>query len=384
MADLSIYYCTPRTIRSHMIRIIRAGLVPFIRSSPGMGKSAIIKSVFDEFRLKRIDTRMSQATPEDLQGLPEFYDIMWDVPPDDPRHGTVRRRAARFVPFDTFPIESDPIPEGYNGWGLFFDEFNSGSEAVQAACYKILLDREVGPYPLHPNVVIVLAGNLATDRAIVNDLSTALQSRVVHLIMINETEEFIRTVAYPQGWDNRIISYLAWKGDKALHDFRPDHDEHTFCCPRTWEFMNRLLVGYNEDGSTFPLPVTDADASLFAGTITSGEAVGFIQFTKVFATLPQISQIERDPQTAPMPADTASSYATMVHLTERTTATNFKAVAEYVERFDRVEFRVLFYRGLINRKPEIKRVPEFARHVLKIQKYLHDDENELIDNSRAA
>ena len=51
---------------------------------------------------------------------------------------------ATFVPFDIFPLSDWKLPEGKEGWLLFLDEFNSASKAVQAASYKLILDRCIG------------------------------------------------------------------------------------------------------------------------------------------------------------------------------------------------------------------------------------------------
>ncbi len=81
---------------------------------------------------------------------------------------------AKYLPFDTFPLEEDSIPQGKNGWILFLDELPLASKEVQRAAYRLILDREVGQYKLHENVYIVAAGNLMTDRALVQPLSTAM------------------------------------------------------------------------------------------------------------------------------------------------------------------------------------------------------------------
>ena len=111
---------TPNQIKAEVIDDFERGLVPFITSSPGLGKSSIVRQIADEFSLELIDLRLSQCAPEDLQGLP------WKV-----THNGVTRSS--FVPFDTFPLKSDPVPPGKNGWILFLDEFNSSIKSVQAA-----------------------------------------------------------------------------------------------------------------------------------------------------------------------------------------------------------------------------------------------------------
>jgi hypothetical protein len=342
---LSAYTCTPRQTRKFIIRCMMAGVVPFVQSSPAMGKSAIVRSIAKEYNLELIDHRLSTSAPEDLSGLPKFENGI-----------------ASFVPFNTFPTEDTPLPAGKQGWMLFLDEFNSASKMVQAAAYKLVLDRMVGLKKLHPNVVIVCAGNLSTDRAIVNPISTAMQSRLIHLIMRLDHKEFMHDVALPQRWDERIVAFLNYKKD-MLYDFRPDHNEHTFCSPRTWEFMNKLIKDQE---------IVEADAALYAGAITSGAAVDFIKFTAVYASLPNATVIVKDPEGTALPVDSATRWATITHLIENTDDKSFGPIATYVNRLPS-EFRVLFFRGLLVRKPELKRHPTFHKALVDLSNYFHDD-----------
>jgi len=43
------------------------------------------------------------------------------------------RTRSHYAPPSTFPLEGDPIPEGYAGWLVLMDEINSAPKAVQAA-----------------------------------------------------------------------------------------------------------------------------------------------------------------------------------------------------------------------------------------------------------
>ena len=348
MSELSSYKATPRQIRKHLIRCMAAGLVPFIQSSPAMGKSAIVASIAEEYGLELLDVRLSTAAPEDLSGLPRFND----------ETGT-----ASFVPFDMFPTEDVALPAGKQGWILFLDEFNSAQKSVQAAAYKLVLDRKVGLKKLHEAVVIVAAGNLATDRAIVNPISTAMQSRLVHLEMTLDPDEFLEDVALAHKWDPRIIAFLSYK-PQLLHDFRPDHNDKTFCSPRTWEFMNKLIDGQE---------IRDEDAALYAGVITSGVAVDFIAFTKVYANLLKIEDIVARPEGVNLPADAATRWATITHLVTKVNDDTFDPVSIFVSRLP-AEFRVLFYRSLMIQQPALRKHSAFRRAMVELARYLHDDD----------
>jgi hypothetical protein len=343
-----IYRCTPRQARGMIIDCIQAGLVPFVQSSPGMGKSAIMKSIANQFNLHLIDHRLSTSAPEDLSGLPEFY---------TDAHGV---RRARFVPFDMFPVQGTPVPDGKDGWMLFLDEMNSGTKMVQAASYKITLDKMIGQLPLHERVAITAAGNLSTDRAIVTALSTAMQSRVIHIEMLINFREWLEDVALVEDYDERVIAYLSYKPDHLM-DFRPDHQEKTFACPRTWEFMNRLI--HNKE-------VLDEKTPLYAGTLTSGIAVDFVQFTKVHNTIVSVKDVEKDPSGCPVPRDSPSKWMTITHLSKYITEKNLGALCTYANRMG-IEFRILFFRTMMVRHPELRHKPEYAKAMSDLTQHLN-------------
>lgn len=350
MTDVTnLYRCTPRQVRKLATDVMEAGLVPFVRGSPGVGKSSIFRSIARDFRLEMIDHRVSTSAPEDFTGLPEFV-----TRPD----GT---RVARFSPFgDLFPIVGTQVPEDKDGWLLFLDEFNSGTKMVQAAAYKLILDRMTGLHHLHPNVAIALAGNLDTDRAITNSLSTAMQSRVVHIELEVSHQEWLEDVALKERYDDRVIAFLGF-AEKHLMDFRPDHDEKTFCCPRTWEFMNRLVKDK---------PVTPDKTALYAGTITSGVAAEFVAFCQLKDELVTIKQVLADPEGADVPQEAQRKWIVTTHLMSKVTDENFGDLCTYVNRMD-LSFRVLFFRGVMVQHPELRSHPQFSKAMSALSKYLH-------------
>ena len=346
MSNVANYFrCSPRQTRQFVTECLRAGLVPFVQSSPGMGKSSIMKSVAEEYELEVIDHRLSTSAPEDLSGLPRFNE----------------RGYAEFAPFaDLFPIEGTPLPVHKQGWMLFLDEFNQATKSVQSASYKLILDRMTGQKKLHEKVVITAAGNLATDRAIVNVLGTAMQSRVVHIEMEINFNEWLEDVALKQNYDRRIIGFLAQFPSKLM-TFDPNHTDKTFCCPRTWEFMNRLLAVTD---------VTDDRVALYGGTISPGIAAEFVQFTKIYGSLINVREVITNPATAPLPEGAPMKWATVSMLMEKVDAKNFNALAEYMSRFD-LTFRVLFFRSVLVRNPEFRNLDAFRQNMLTLSRYLH-------------
>lgn len=326
----------PSRIRSSIIRIMLARLVANVTASPGVGKSDIVRSIAEEYDLLLIDFRLAQCDVTDLNGLPRFN----------------KDGRAEYAAFTGFPMEGDTLPinpktgQPYEGWLLFFDELNSAPKQVQAAAYKILLDRAVGLKKLHDRVMMVAAGNKATDRAIVHSMGTALQSRMVHLQMHVDNREWMQW-AIPNKIDSRVLGFLEWKPE-YLHNFDPAHNDCTFACPRTWEFVSKLI-----DGKT----MSQEDLPVIAGTIGCGVAQEFVQFARIYNELPKMSDIIAHPDTAQIPHEASTRFAMATVLADHFTAANTKALVTYVRRYP-IEIRVITLRILQQRNPSIMGNPE--------------------------
>lgn len=336
----------PSQAKAAAIACIVAGLVPFIQSSPGLGKSSLVREIAKEGNLHLIDVRLSQSAPEDLQGLPMKSII-----------NKVER--AQFTPFDTFPLEGDPLPPGKTGWVLFLDEFNSASKSVQAAAYKLVLDRLVGNYKLHPKVAIVCAGNLQSDKAIVNQMSTAMQSRLIHIIMEADKDEWVDW-ATGAGVDFRTIGFIEFQ-PKKLHLFNPDHQELTFPCPRTWEFTSNLIQSKQDVSDMLPL---------LSGVVGPGVALEFVKFCEEYTRIPKLSAIVNDPKNTMVPQEMSTRFAVLTMLMANSNVGNIKPMVEYIARF-RPEEKIIFYRGALNRDPALRDVDEVSAELVKVMRFVN-------------
>lgn len=302
-------------------KYIQAKLVPLLVGSPGMGKSQIYQQIADEYNLKLIDIRLGQCDVTDLCGFPQIIG-----------------NKAGYVPMNTFPLEGDEIPEGYSGWLLLFDELTSAVPALQAAAYKIILDRMVGLHHLHKNVAVCAAGNLETDNAIVESMSTALQSRLVHMELVVDYKEWLDH-ASTMKWDHRIGDFINFKPGN-LYTFKPDHTDQTYGCPRTWEFTHRLLKVVDEQDPLF-LP-------MLAGTLSEGLAREFVTFCKIYKDLATIPQIIANPEGVKVPGEPSVQWAMTGSIAHNANKDNLTQLMKFVVRLP-VEFQVVCLRDTVRR-----------------------------------
>ena len=327
----------PMELKEAILRCMKAKLVPIVRSAPAIGKSDIIRSIAKENGLMLLDFRLGQADLTDLNGLPAFVD-----------------GKATFMPFDDFPLETDEVPTGFNGWLMFFDELTTAHRDIQAAAYKVLLERMIGKHNLHKRLWMVAAGNNTSDNAVAYEMSTALQSRLIHLDLQINVPQWIQW-AINNGIDSRILAFIEWKNE-ALYRFDPNHTDHTYAAPRTWEFVSRLI--HKQDVSMQDLP-------LIAGAIGPGTASEFLTFTEVYSKLPKISDIEKDPASAAVPDELSMRYAMAIHLGEGATSKNLSSIIKYMDRLP-IEISVVFMRIINGRNKDMMREKAMQELHLKL------------------
>jgi hypothetical protein len=322
-------------------RALRAKLVVMLQGQPGIGKSAIIQAIANKFNLLVVDIRLAQCDPTDLNGFPVIYDKV-------DNEGNVIKKIASYAPMSIFPVEGDPLPNNpetgqpYAGWLLFFDEFNSAAKAVQAASYKIVLDHAIGQYKLHPLAFKICAGNLASDQAIVNRLSTAMQSRLIHLELVTDVAQWVNW-ASRNHLDHRVITYIENRPDN-LHNFDPNHNDLTFACPRTWEFVSRIIKGNKS-----PL---DDYLSILSGTVSEAIAREFIVSTKIYKSIPTFADIHANPDTCEIPKDPSMCYAVAHLIAAHASPGNIEHILPYIKRLP-IEFETITLQNICQREPAI-------------------------------
>ena len=182
------------------------------------------------------------------------------------------------------------------------------------------------------------AGNKESDNAIVNPMSTALQSRLAHLELVVDAKEWVNWASEKQ-LDHRITSYINFKPGN-LYTFSPDHTDKTYACPRTWEFADRVLK-VADAGDTDCMP-------MLAGTISEGVAREFLGFCRIFKDLPNIQAIINSPNAIQMPSEPSVLYAITGALSHNATMDNFGKLMQFIERMP-LEFQVVCLRETVRR-----------------------------------
>jgi MoxR-like ATPase len=304
----------------------------FIWGPPGGGKSAIMRQAVKELSRTLKDRRVILMDPVDFLGVPTVFNgrTVWNTP--------------------DFLLRLGPLDV------LFLDELNAAPPQTQAACYQLILDRTLGEYTLPDGCAVMAAGNRDTDRAITHRMGSALSSRFTHLELDSSLDDWV-TWALSAGIRTEIISFLRFRPD-LLHNFDPAFK--SFPCPRTWEFINKIMSRPSN---------ARIEYELFKGTVGEAAAAEFLGYLKIFRDLPNMEQILLNPAAAPVPKDPAALYAISTALATKASAANIERITAYSYRLP-PEFSVLLIRDSAKRAPDVMQTRAFIEWATKNKEVL--------------
>jgi hypothetical protein len=224
----------------------------------------------------------------------------------------------------------------------------------------LVLDHEVGLHKMHPKVYKMAAGNLKTDGAIVNDMSTAMQSRMIHFGLALDVDAWIDH-AHESKFDFRVIAYINYKND-MLQKFDPNHSDRTFPCPRTWEFVSQLIKGES-------VLTREDHYAMLCGTVGDGAGAEFFGFCGIFQSLPTIDQIIQNPTTFPLPTEPDVKYAIAGLISNHFDAKNATALVTATQRLD-IEFQIITLQAVIKNDRSLISNPEVNKWTMANASYL--------------
>ncbi len=297
----------------HILDVININEIPFVKGSPGIGKSAMYKWIADELNLKFIDFRLSMCDQTRLNGFPKFRDDR-----------------SFYAPPDIFPLERDPLPEGKDGWLISFEEINSAVPSIQAIAYKILHDRIVGDYPLHPAVRLCANGNLDTDGAVVMPLSSALASRMIQFHAIINPIKWLDWAESSGKFHPLLISYLQYRKE-YVHRFNPKDKDPAYPCPRTHEKVSKLLYMIDKDKKRNYSSIRIS----IEGAIGEAATQDFYSYLNYFKFVIPLDDIINNPFMAP-PKEIGIRYATLVNAINNLDC-NEESIVNVIKHFEQRE-----------------------------------------------
>lgn len=298
---------------------------------PGIGKTDSLSQFTKKRKIGLVDFRTALRDPTDIKGYPT----------PDMEKGIMRY------------LRDEELPRSGKGI-LFFDEMNSGTPAVQAACMQLVLGRRIGSYELPAGWCAMAAGNRESDRGVVYRMPAPLANRFIHLDVECDVDDWISGYAMAH-CTPELIAFHRWKTN-LLFTFDPKGASHAFGTPRSWAKTDRILADQR---------LADTDKmELLKGTVGQGEGSEYWAFLQTIKDLPSIDDIKKSPTKVPVPTRPDVLYAVTTMLASHTTLAIFPTLFKFVERIP-LEFQTVYMKDMQKRHPEIENHKLFTEWALE-------------------
>jgi hypothetical protein len=229
-----------------------------------------------------------------------------------------------------------------------------------------VLDRKLGDYVLPRGWAIVAAGNRATDRAIVNQMSTALKNRFTHLNYEVNLDDWCDW-ALRCDLSVEVLGFIRFR-PMLLNEFEQRNDSkeerervqrlkdaQAFATPRSWEFLSKVVQRS---------PSTDIEYELYSGIVGEGAAAEFMGYLKYYRDLPNLDALLMNPGSTKVPEEPATLYALATGLATKATQDNMERLVKYTLRMP-AEFQVLLMKDAVVRDNSLTQTKSFNEWAIK-------------------
>ena len=322
------YSLTPAQLGTVLQPLVASRQPTMIWGPPGVGKSEVSQQVAATLGYNYLDVRALLLDPVDLRGIP------W-------RDAQDRTRWA--------PPSFLPPTDSQEQYLINLEELPAATPMVQTALYQLVLDRKCGEYELPPGAAVIACGNRESDRAGTHRMATPLASRFVHIEVCVDAAEWAAWAAR-QGLAAEVIFFIQMRPE-LLHQFDPQGAEPAFPCPRTWEFVSRLLQG--AQGLSF-----EVQRALYRGTVGTGAAIEFCAFLRVWQDLPHPRVVLSNPAAAIVPDNASALLALCGSLYRLVDDTTMDSLVTYARRL-RPEVGEFLINACVRRDPTLQQTRAF-------------------------
>ena len=233
---------------------------------------------------------------------------------------------------------------------LMIDEYGKANPAVKNALLRVMLERKVGGYELHPDSIVFATTNLGAEG--VGDLLPPHARNRITVVTLRKPSniEWIEDYAINAGVDHALLGWCKdnpqlFHGFEDVKDpednpyiYHPNAQRAAFVTPRSLEAASDWLKQrhlYDDQTLT----------SLLMGTIGDRGAMDLMAFVKLADQLPSLQSIKDDPLNARVP-DSAAAVCMVVYRSLATMSADWiDAWMTYLPRLD-MEAQGMFAGGV--------------------------------------
>jgi len=222
---------------------------------------------------------------------------------------------------------------------LMLDEIGKCNRAVQSALRRVMLERKIGTYELHPESIVFCTTNLGAEN--VGDLMEAHKRNAVISIQVRKPtwEEWIVDFGVPNKLHPSVLGFVkeypqVFQSFEDVKDpsenpyiFHPREERAKFCTPRSLHAASDILMKQDSLDS-------DTIFALLIGAIGARAAADLNTFVQLADQLPSLEDIKTDPNGAKVPPDAPAVCMVVFKVLGAMTRELIDSWMTYVDRLD--------------------------------------------------
>jgi hypothetical protein len=280
----------------NVLEVVRPETAIMVWGGPGIGKTRVIESYAEKNEMDCRTIVTSTYEPTDIGGVP--------MP-------VTKDGATKYVEYLVAKWGYDATVDSglTHPMVLFFDDLVTAHEQVQAACYRLFLDKEIGSLKLRDNIRIIGAGNRPEDNAATHDMPTPLGNRMLHIYARCNPDVWCEWAVNEGRLHPWTVAYIRTNQQK-LYNFDADAAEKAFASPRSIHMLSNTLYDLEKAGRNgdkhkgFRFKLT-------AGLCGHGWAYEFYQWVKMAENSISPQEIVKNPNKAKLPKDLDIAHCTV-------------------------------------------------------------------------
>lgn len=245
---------------SEIHKLIPLGDAIYLAGSPGVGKTSAARQVAADLSLPYHEVRVAEFEPVDFRG-----GMYLDVD----------QQLAVYFNSEIWPTEKCV---------LCLDEITQGHDELWSAILKLVRERQIGKFKLHPETVIIATGNYVSDKAGCKRMGSAVRESFIALNIESDLTGWLKWYANDPDHNDVVEQYVR-QNPELLHNFDPKVDENQ-PSPRNWWKAGRILN------------VTKSE-EIMAGVLGSAVAPNFMAFARTHVVIPTVAQVIDGEEAAP-------------------------------------------------------------------------------------
>ena len=219
---------------------------------------------------------------------------------------------------------------------IFIDEFTKPSSmAVQNMLHPLLNERRIGGFSLHPDSIVVTAGNNSTDG--VGDMLKAHSLNRITILPVRKptAEEWIHwgagsgiaaeALAWVKAFPHALASYKHAGQEENPYIFNPKIPQRSFVSPRSLHRASNILLKRH-------LITRNALIAGLTGSIGEAGARDMLAYVEVADSLPTWQEVIDDPKGCKLPSSPAALNIMAYGAMQRIDRANIGKWFEYLKR----------------------------------------------------